>query len=278
MTHMNTLMPHPVLKPNGFDYSNACSFGIEITQNEVSDGRIKIGISYNLASNTISGLIRSGEAKFYSVIKCTRTYTRYAHSGMNYHVDLDLDPSEYAGTLSISPYVIASTEIVNFRSEEHDAEFGTGDEGLKMPAGCILAIGDTHEVDLWPKVKMGSAIKLIQKPNIERGLYAIRTDLDYIHIELHQDTMRHIDAMRGSAQALLSPSLYLAAIERAMHDLEDNKGRLWAQALSDTLEKNNIVIDGDTPASDIHRYAQMLLHGPLGRMIEWHTRQTGDDE
>lgn len=275
MSHANILLPHPIIRPEGCDYGNH-QFDMKIEQATYTpDGKIHLELLYDLSSSTINNLIKEKKAEFFVLLKCTKTYQRFAYSSVDAHMSLDISLSDYANAISVIPYVATVEEIPLFRSDEHDGEIKKLiPEGFNLPVGAILAVGNSHEITIDSIDKIQAAIMIVRGDELDEGHCAIETGSDFITIRMHPKIHHDILDIRNSSPGILYPSIYMIAIEHAILDLEENSDRKWAHALRETLEKHNLKID-DNLKDNALEYAQKILKQPLNRIVQW--KDNSDD-
>ena len=274
MTRDNLLLPHPVLRPGGgLDYSKDCDFGLEMRAGDTkrtSEGLVRIEAAFTLASITLEEMIKKGEARYLLLATCTKTYYRHVASFNTRQVQLEVPVSDLAGTLRLTPYVVASEELEWFIAPEHDLEIKKFKGNDKIPAGAILAIGAPHEIEMEQIGTIMSAIKLIPNDKIEEGRYEINDRGDFVIIELSNKTHMDVVRMRPHIKDVLYPSVYQAAIEYALRKIDDEPDTKWAKALQKTLEEHGVKLD-DVKENENH-YAQLIMGNPFGQMLEWYNR------
>lgn len=275
MSHANILLPHPIIRPEGFDYGDH-HFSMNIEQAMYTpDGKIHLELSHDLSSSTINNLIKEKKAKFFVLLKCTKTYQRFVYSSIDICMSLDLSLSDFASALNVIPYVATVEEIPSFHSNEHDDEIKKLiPDGFNLPVGAILAVGHSHEITIDSIDKIQAAIKIVQGDELPVGHCAIDTESDFITIRMHPKIKHDILDIRKNSPGILYPSIYMIAIEHAILDMEENSDRKWARALRETLEKHNIEIDNNLKNNALE-HAQTILRQPLNRIIEW---KDGSDE
>lgn len=277
MSHTRLLLPHPVIKPDGFDYNDGCIFDTEMEASLIS-GSIHIKVSHNLTSSTLNDLITSKKAKFFVMINCTKTHQRVVKSYSETSISLDLPIADYADKINITPYVAAVEKISSFDSEEHDDEIRKSSPGgMDLPAGAILAVGRSNEITLDSIKSIEAAIRIMPNPDVAEGTYAIDTHDEYVEIVVHPNTQKSLEIIHDKARDLLYPSVYLTAIEHALRAMEDSSGRKWVQGLEKTLERNNIRIDFENLRSESLKHAQTILNNPLERIMKWDMTEEEDD-
>lgn len=279
MTHDKLLLPHPVLRPGGgLDYNNECDFGLEIGaggSRRTAEGLVRVEASLTLTSPTLEEMVREGKARHLVLATCTKTYYRHALFPNAGKISLDIHADDLAGTLRLTPYVVASDELEWFVAPEHDPEIKKFDGSGSIPAGSILAVGAPYEIEMERVGTIMSAIKLVPNEGVDEGQYAIDDRGDFVLIELDPKTYADVVRMRDSAKYLLYPSVYQAAVEYSLRKIADEPDSKWAKALQKTLEEHNIT--GDDIEEKSNHYAQVIMGNPLGQMIEWCNRSASLD-
>ena len=280
MSYANLLLPHPIIRPGGFDYNDNCDFGMIIDKATCTEDRIHLELSYELQSISIGNMIKENKAKIFVMIKCTKTNQRIVFNSTKTDMILDLQLADYVSKLNIIPYIVTSEEIHNFKSEEHVDEIQSlMPDGVDLPIGAILAIGKQHEITVDSIEKIQAAINIVGKDSIEEGEYYIDTAGEHIQIVMHPITRDAVKHLHRRSKEVLYASLYVTAIEHAIRDLSDDNETLWAQALRKTLGKQGIEINDDLK-DNANKHAQAILIDsksnlkPLGLLVQWYDKQT----
>lgn len=273
MTHEHLLMPHPVLRPGISDYAGA-SFEMETEARRIQ-GYVVIDAALDLQCATLERLVSGNTAKFHVMARCANTYHRYAADSQEPQIRIKMSSGDLSGRLVLTPYVIASEPIAEFTSEEHVPEVQSVG-GVDIPKGSILAVGASHEVQLDTVGSIKSCIRVVSNSQVPKGMYTVEAESEFITIavapQMHEDVKR----VRAHANAVFYPSIYQAAIEYALREMEDHPDSRWAQALRKTLAEHNIEID-ESLAKNANLHAQTLLEKPLDRMVEWSKRRELDE-
>lgn len=279
MTHDKLLLPHPVLRPGGgLDYSDKCDFGLEIGaggSRRTAEGLVRVEASLTLTSPTLEAMVKEGKARHLVLATCTKTYYRHALFPDAGKISLDICADDLAGTLRLTPYVVASEELEWFVAPEHDSEIKKFGGSGSIPAGSILAVGAPYEIEMERVGTIMSAIKLVPNEEVNEGQYTINDSGDFVLIELGPKTYADVVRMRGSAKYLLYSSVYQAAVEYSLRKISDEPDSKWAKALQKTLVENDIT--GDEIGENANYYAQVIMGNPLGQMIDWYDRSASLD-
>lgn len=238
MNYANLLLPHPIIRPDGFDYNHECGFNMSIKSATCTTDTIQLELSYKLQSDTLNDMIEEKEAKIFIIIKCAKTNQRVVFDSAKTYMKLNLQLADYAGKLNMVPYVATSKEIHNFKSEEHvDEIHKLMPNGMDLPTGAILAIGNQHEITIDSLENIQAAIHMVPKDSVKEGVYSIDTSGDRIAIVMNPKTFDGVRRLYAKAVPVLYASLYVTAIEHAIRDLEDELNTPWAEALRKTLKK-----------------------------------------
>ena len=266
----NRLIPHPVLVPNGVDYNESCEFSLILKRvHRTPDGKISMDLIYNLTSPTLMDMISRHEARFISVIECPGTYYRDSHSTTRQTDLWELPAADYASKVSITPYIVTTSAITQFRAKEHSEEINLLiPKGINLPTGSILAIGNQLEIEIDDIGTVGSAINLTRNSRVPEGQYIINTESELINIEVNPKTHQQLADLRRSDENILWPSLYLSAVEQAIRDLENGNNCRWARALRNTLDQYGIEYEDHSKlAQNSSMYAQIITGSPLNRIL-----------
>lgn len=279
MSHDRLLLLHPVLRPGGgLDYNEECDFGLDIPADgskRTAEGLVRVEASFVLVSSTLQKMIKEGKARYLVLSTCSNTYYRDSTSSDTQEVVIEIPAKDLAGTLKLTPYVVATEDLEWFVAPEHVPEIKEFQGKDKIPRAAILAIGASHEIELDQIGTIWSAIKIIRSENIEEGRYAINTVGDFIVIELANKTYVDVVRMKGQIRDVLYSSIYQAAIEYSLRKMTEEANTKWAKALQKTLEERDI--SGDDIEENANHYAQVIMGNPLGQMIDWCSRSVSFD-
>lgn len=258
---MTGILPHPVLASNTTNYGSECSFGMEITGEQLVGETINVHARFALKSRFLDGLVEAGQAGIFVLVGCNGTYARQTFRAAKATELLQLPLANYTNEINFKPFVVALRDIKTDMSDEHERLFSGFP--FNVPVGSILAIGDPHvlKIDLLPHAS--AAIRLVTLDGLEDGEYVIETNHDYIEIHLNPRTRRDVDGMRRqqTGQNALYPSLYVPALAHAIMNLDEaDEDKTWVRSLRKTLKDHNMNPDD---SSQQYVMAQKLLGYPL---------------
>lgn len=273
MSHRNhRTMPHPVLSKQRGDYAPECGFDILTPHTVLAGGKdINITIKYQLTSPTLLELIETERARYITVAECTRTYRRESYPSRGDEDLLTLARSDWEESLTLSPYVAATADIAGFTAPEHSALVkALAPTGVALPAGAILAIGDSKEIPLEPETGVAAIFDLAPDRTLTVGAFSTSLTGQRIAINLHPDDLVKVNAERNqtSHEPMLHQALYLHALDKAIRNLADYPDLRWATVIRRKLAEHDIDAEADDLAENSERYAQVIFQHPLKRMLE----------
>ncbi len=284
MSHRNHLsMPHPVLSNQRQDYAPDCQFSITTPQTMLAatGKEIAITVAYFLNSPTLLELIADRRASYISVVECTRTYRRESYATIANEDILLLNPTEWQGTLTVTPYVAATEDITGFTAPEHRPLIkALAPDGANLPAGAILAVGDITEVELDDDTGVESIFDLVPYRELTAGTFTTNLTGQRIAINVHPDDLAKINTTRYQTQRepMLHQALYLHALDKAIRNLSDHADKRWATVVHRKLAEHNInAADNYDPAEKSEEYAQQIFQNPLARMLNSLQDGTNDE-
>ena len=183
---------------------------------------------------------------------------------------LHLDAGDYDEEILITPYVVSTGALEDFRSSEHAPEWRDHrPEGFRVPATGILAVGNNTRIILEDS-GVSSVIDLIANPNVSMGTFDVQLDDERIKIHVPIAVKEKIEAVRkrrGSSVefAALFPGLYLHAVAEGLRNLSEHGNTRWAFTMRNALERSSYgSVDAELLRNDALKYAQELMEHPVG--------------
>ena len=240
----------------------------------INNGKqLNLTIKYHLTSQSLRELISEGKAQYVSLIACAKTFSRNSYP-CDYEDDLCiLDAQEYSEELKLTPYVVAKQSIERFISSEFVAEIThIKPEGFHIPAGSILAVGDSTQIELEEGGSPFSVIDLVADTKVDNGTFKVDLDDNRIKVYMAPEDKGRIEALRQHGEhswemAVLFPSIYLHAIVEALRNLGDYSENRWSRTMRRALERRNIIADDEELKSNALTHAQSLMGKPVGTLM-----------
>ena len=284
---MSHLFAHPVLAPWLSDYVSPAYFGISVGQYipaDVAADQLSVVVEYQLNCPTIEALLAEGHAAYATLATSPRTMFRqvYVHSTEEDHESaLSLKMSDFAHDITLTPYVVATSDVVVTVTTEHDVEFSqAGRTQFELPPGAVLAVGDGIRLSN-NEQSVTSIIDIVSSSRVETGQFLLDYEDTRIKVLVSHADQAGLNTMRAGspiARATLFPGLYLHALVGAISRLSYYSDSAWATIIYAALEK--IGIDGQDQerlTDNAQSYAQTLLDSPLGQLLHTFGEATNDD-
>ena len=266
------MLPYPLLAPWTEDYDGS-SFGVDVPEAVLNNGHeIKIDLVFRLYSHTLSGMIESDEAGYAVEVSCPRTFIRGTHI-MPEQGQLQIDASEFEAEILLTPYVVSTGALEEFRAREHASEWRAHKpQGFSVPVAGILAVGNSTSIILEDS-GVSSVIDLIANPNVTEGTFNVYLDDERIKIHVptaEKEKIEVVRTRRGSSVefSALFPGLYLHAVAEALRNLSEHENTRWAFTIRNALERSgHSGVDTELLRNDALRYAQDLMEQPVGAFL-----------
>ena len=266
------LFPYPLLAPWTGDYEGL-SFGVEVPEAVLSNGhQVKISLIFRLCSDTLRRLIDDNKATYVIDISCPRTFIRRAQVALEQD-QLTLEASEYDREILLTPYVVSTGPLEEFRSPEHDSEWRAHrPEGFAIPSAGILAVGNSTRV-VMEESAVSSVIDLVANSNVPEGTFHVQLDDERIKIHVPIAEKEKIEAVRTSRGssvefAALFPGLYLHAVAEGLRNLTEHENTRWAFTIRNALDSaDRAGLDEELLRQHALQYAQELMGQPIGAFL-----------
>ena len=266
------LLPYPLLAPWTEDYDNS-SFGVDVPEAVLNNGRqIRVDLVFRLDSDTLHGLIESEEARYAVEVSCPRTFARSTYVTSERETLL-LDAGDYEEEILITPYVVSTGALEEFRSAEHASEWRDHrPEGFSVPTAGILAVGNNMRIILEDS-GVSSVIDLVANPNVPDGSFDVELDDERIKIYVPLAEKEKVEAVRkrrGSSVefAALFPGLYLHAVAEGLRNLPEHENARWGFTMRSALDRSGHGgVDAELLRNHALRYAQDLMERPVGEFL-----------
>ena len=275
----NRNLGYPLLTPDGGDYQS-CVFDIDTPQVAIRDDYIIIDLSYRNSSRAVSELIDSGKANYLTLVANDVTFQRTSTPQTAQTVQtIRLPQQQYHGMIQLMPYVVATQQIPGFIHDEHHHEYSEiSPNGFNVEPGMILAVGNTHNINLAAKTDIPSVVDIRPTSRIENRIFEVHLDDRYITVYCSPQDYEAINQIRNdqrpSRSASLWPSLYLHILTEGIGGLPEHLDNHWAAAVQ--RELSEIGADPED-AEDLRvnalKYAQTIIRArqhksPLALMID----------
>lgn len=267
------LLPHPLLAPWTDDYGEA-EFSATVPDAVLNNGdKINLTIKYHLTSQILRELVDNEQAQYVGLVVCPKTFSRSSHPSRFDETPESLDAGDYSEALVFTPYVVATSRIEGFISEEHAEEIRQIKAGgFTILPGSILAIGRPTDIILEDGGSPFSVMDLVPNRAVASGSFQVELGENKIEIHVSPDDKNRMEALRHRGErtvemAALFPAVYLHALTEALRNLLEYSEQHWARNLRRALERHNIDADAEQLKMDALKWAQVLLGNPVGTLL-----------
>ena len=268
---INRTLQHPHLAWWTGDYPNARFTVTEHPAPTTADGTITVRLRMETDSNLLTGLINDQKAAFAAVVDCKSTFSNHTEISFEPDVQVALPANTYRADFTITPHILAVSDLHLRVCEEHVEEYrAIRPGGFGLPPGTILATGDSIRYNQSDS-DATSVIDLVAVEGLEEDYYEIRLDDNRIKILVSPGHLAQINRARETNPSnprnlSLFSTYYQAAIREAIGNLPQYNDTQWSITLTRALEQHNLSFDPQNPHERALEYAQVLLRNPAGRL------------
>ena len=267
--------PHPVLRYGSSDYPDAeFQAQLDLVRSEHGSG-VRLSAQFDLSAPNLLDLIERRVAQYTLILSCSMTHFRIAYTTTTTTLVRDIPPGKLRGLTELIPFVVASSEIRDFRSECWHEDFR--DIGrLDISPGMVLAADSqkTYFIDNAEEAPISSIFETREIANARDGQWDCNLDGERVEILLSPNDYKRLYRARkelnGTADAAyLMNGLWLPALHHVLvladASTGDYDGRRWFRALNARLSEAKCDSLGSR-ASDRLKDAQQLLEYPFASL------------
>ena len=267
--------PHPVLRKDSKDYQNV---EFQVTFDEL-DRRIHttefgIDVSFALSDPDLLQLIEHGHAEYAILAVCSRTHYRRVFSHSDDHIRISAADGEIAGTLELTPFIVAVRELPQFSGRAWHTDY-QGRE-FRINSGAVLAIDDTAEylIDLAEEAPVSSCIAVSVAPHLDPGRWNCGLDDERIMLQMsvpdYESFLDAREAVKSTPDAMyIMNAIYLPGLIYAMTQADqspqDYESLRWYRSVDARLADLELPPLG-TQGADRVLHAQTIFGWPFAKM------------
>lgn len=192
-----------------------------------------------------------------------------------------MDARDFAGALRLTPYVVTKQPVEGLISQEMAEEITViKPDGFDIPAGSILAVGNSTDIELEEVGSPFSVIDLVASNSVDSGTFQVDLEDNRIKVYMPPEDKNRIEALRrhedqSLQMAVLFPSVYLHAVTEALRNLGDYPEHRWSRTMRAALERHNITVDDEDLKTIALTHAQTLMERPVGTLMTALSREEG---
>ncbi len=221
-----------------------------------------------LRVKVLTDLIKQKKAKFYFQVECPSTFFCEAFSSVDDEGTFQLSGEKLKDRIDITPFVIAESQLELLSAEIHD-DFGK--QKFDISRGSVLAIGRPTEYFITREQfrSVRSIFEFNQNDDVEPGDFRIRTDENYVTIEVNPSVYASVKTAEQdkSSRLFILNSLYVPVVMQLLYDLKQDPGlaenKRWASTIIGKANQKGLNIEDDNA---LVFNAQKLLDMPFGKL------------
>ena len=267
--------PHPVLRHGSRDYPDAeFQAQLDLVRQENGSG-VRLSAQFDLSAPNLLELIERGDAQYTLILSCSMTHFRMACTTATPCLERDIPPGKLCGLTELLPFVVASSELRDFRSDCWHEDF-RGIGRLDIPPGTVLAADSqkTYFIDNAEEAPISSIFETREITKAQDGQWECNLDGERVRVLLspsdhHRLSRARIKLNNTAEAAYLMNSLWLPALHHVLvladANTDDYDGRRWFRALDARLSEAKCLPLG-SDRSDRLKDAQQLLDYPFASL------------
>lgn len=262
--------PYPVLTYFNDDYKN-CSFISNVTSN-AENNKIKLNISFNLTSKTLSQLIRDEKAVYLVHLECKSTRFRKKYETYDDSITIDIDGNNVKYEVEVSIFIAAKANISEFKSGEFNDDFSG--ISFNIEPGDVLALDRSIKINI---DKTGDSLK--KMPSIFsivpdekcRGTIRWTDDGCKIIIHLSKDNFSKYKILRNRRDFadVMASIIVIPVLTEIICNIQNDENcyaeSLWIRVIKDRLKAVGIDSHEKIQGKDSSDLAYKLLDGLLDK-------------
>ena len=290
--------PYPVLYPEGDEYASEQGYkqahfdsigepevGVDANHNLVID------FYFDLADDTLSSLVDSGDAKYYVNVECGHTYFRHAYVQADRKFHLEIDYGDIADAIEIFIGVVAAKDIQGFSAFNFVNRYGCAKFDIEK--GDILAVGTGWTVELEgldgnsdPYIYVnrdtsGEHSDLWVNGTGDKLIVSLSSELYNIYFTKKKSRKAELIAlvMKPAILSALQSEIIKARDKDGDESRVDVKSRRWLRKLDELINRlldeedvvwdiDSVTIDGDRDKNTLTYAVGALLKRPLAKALE----------
>lgn len=264
------LYPYPVLWSLNDDYNHS-AFSADIkARNEYK--KTTITADFDLTNDDLSRYISEGKAEYLIHIECSLTAYRKVLTSSDKHVEIVIDDTQLNGKISICPFIVAKTDILNYSNSDFNQDYLGAT--FNVEKGAILAVSEQVNINLTKDfdelANLPSIFTICKKDTTDPTPMEVELDSEKIRINLNSvdfknyQIMCKMNSMLPVLHTLLIFPTLVFVFEKLRTDYNEYEDYRWFRGINAALKKVDITFDEDTLNNKTSiELAQVLLALPI---------------
>ena len=267
--------PWPVLRHDSNDYRR-CEFQVEVTPRMVEGSTsVRFEADFDLSDRAILREIAKHRACYALLISCSSTHYRQHKESYEPHIDWPLGNGTLADRVEVTPFVLATTEIADFVSQNWHSDY----DGMSfsLDAGAVLAMEPpcAYWVQTGDENPARTVFKTEEDDKQCPNEWTCDLNGEYVVLRFNPEDYTRFRRARATAVAdgtaeYIMNGVYLPALVCVLSEVDRDRDSYsefrWFSALEDALARSGCRPIGS--GEDLKRGidAQKILDAPFGRM------------
>lgn len=268
MSYRAKAYPYPVLSPYSSDYGNDVQFDLAVEPSILGDASSQqVRVRYEFGhhgSEWLDRYVKAGMASRVIDIECGEARFRDFWLPPLPSGHRDFEPGALAGTVRVTPLIVASTSTDYYRPEGIDDEFG--DREFSIQQGDVLAYGPTTVFDVGFAAAADRGlltIKFTSDPDYHNN-YRFELGGDRIIINAGESLREPISRVQAIGVRLLYMGMFKDCIAAALEYLADvgdwdNTTLAWGKTLLARIDEIGLELSPEDERERFEVVAQRLV-------------------
>lgn len=268
MSYRAKAYPYPVLSPFSSDFGNDVQFELEVEPQILGEADLQqVRLQYAFGAHSSEWLdryVQAQRADYILDIECGETRFREFWTPTALRGHRDFAPGELAGTVQVTPLIVATSDNAEYRPAGIDAEFGNQLFGIRR--GDVLAYGHTlaFNVAFAASADRGLlTIKFTSDPDYHNN-YRFELGGDRIIINAGDSLREPISRLQSLNAQLLYMGMFKDCIAAALEYLAEEGGwedtsHPWGKTLIARIEEAGLDLSPDDEREKFETAAQRLV-------------------
>lgn len=229
---------------------------------------LQLECEVGLRVKALSDLIKQKKSKFHFQVQCQSTFFCETFSSFEDESIFQIPAEKLKDRIDITPFIIAETTVELSSTELHEDFEG---QKFNISRGSVLAIGRPTEYHISREQfrSVRSIFEFHQNEDVEPGEFRIRTDENYVTIEVNPSvymSVKSAEQDRPSRLFILN-SLYVPVVMQLLYELKHDpdlaENKRWAGTIVGKANQKGLNIEDDNALAF---NAQKLLEMPFGKL------------
>ena len=260
----NSSFPHPVLGINKGVLPGLEEDALSVASIEEQDEYYVYTFSLKQDNKQIKQYITENHAQYICEVDCNKAFYKKIHKSQTPVITVPIKKTDVVGHIDFSFFVVTTVGFPNYSNADFNPDYRDPETG-KMPKfslekGAVLVMfpqwSDNVNTRFNNKPDLNAFIQVVKRKDSEKSVNIDLGD-DVINIELPVDMyVDFLEYNRDQYKGLFYTSLIFNALVKAILNIGNNEGMVWADSIKALMENmpdkyQGLDIEDPTEAVDI---------------------------